>query len=218
MSEAGKASISYVFGRWLGITSHLIDITKSHNRFAESIRKFRCDAAIQKGRNGNPDHAREDGKSLEQISFDRRLTDLHVAAYFLVPENHDKHLFPKFRDQVYRAIERYCGPKYDDVFDQFLRFRCQEEEFHPAAASIAYKRVTKSQSFWAVMRTECPELASFAIRLLKTPANSVAAERAFSAMNIIHTKSRNRLSTTSAHKATHVAMNIKAFKRSPGQS
>lgn len=35
------------------------------------------------------------------------------------------------------------------------------------------------------MRTECPELASFAIRLLKTPANSVAAERPFSAMNII---------------------------------
>ena len=64
------------------------------------------------------------------------------------------------------------------------------------------------------MRTECPELASFAIRLLKAPANSVAAERAFSAMNIIHTKSRNRLPVTSVHKATHIAMNIRAFKRS----
>jgi hypothetical protein len=213
MSESGRASISYVFDRWLGITSHLIDVTKSHNRFAESIRKFRCDTAIQKGRNGSPDHPRQDGKSLEQLRLDRQLTDLHVAAYFLVPENYNKHLFPKFRDQIYKAIEKYCGPKYEDVFDQFLRFRSRDEEFHQAAASIAYKRVNKPKAFWTVMRTECPELASFALRLLKTPANSVAAERAFSAMNIIHTKSRNRLSTTSAHKATHIAMNTRAFKR-----
>jgi hypothetical protein len=88
-----------------------------------------------------------DGKSLEQIRFDRQLTDLHVTAYFLVPQNHDKHLFPKFRDQIYRVIERYCRPKSDDVFDQFLRFQCQEQEIYPAAASIAYKRVTKPQSF-----------------------------------------------------------------------
>lgn len=63
------------------------------------------------------------------------------------------------------------------------------------------------------MRTERPELACFAIRFLKTPANSVATERTFSAMNIIHIKSRNRLSTSSAHKATHIVMNIRAFKR-----
>jgi hypothetical protein len=44
------------------------------------------------------------------------------------------------------------------------------------------------------MQAMCPELSSFANRLMNTCANSVPSERAWSTINYIHSKTRNQLS------------------------
>jgi hypothetical protein len=50
-------------------------------------------------------------------------------------------------------------------------------------------------------------LAQLAVRIFEAIANSVASERAFSAMNLIHTKLRNRLGAEKANKLIYIYMN-----------
>jgi len=55
-------------------------------------------------------------------------------------------------------------------------------------------------TFWSFALQYSPEIAELAIRLFETPANSVPCERAFSTMNLTHTKYRNRLTVERMHK------------------
>jgi len=58
------------------------------------------------------------------------------------------------------------------------------------------------------------ELAQLAVRIFKTIANSVASERAFSAMGLIVTKLRNRLGPEKADKLIFIYMNQRVLDRS----
>jgi hAT family C-terminal dimerisation region len=62
--------------------------------------------------------------------------------------------------------------------------------------------------------TNHDELARLAARIFGTIANSVASERAFSAMNLIVTKLRNRLSPEKANKLIFIYMNQRVLDRS----
>jgi hAT family protein len=57
------------------------------------------------------------------------------------------------------------------------------------------------------------ELARLAVRIFETIANSVASERAFSAMNLIVTKLRNRLSAEKADKLIYIYMNQRVLDK-----
>jgi hypothetical protein len=57
-----------------------------------------------------------------------------------------------------------------------------------------------------------PLLAPFARRLCNTVANSAAAERAFSQMNLQHTKVRNRLEPHRVEKLLFVQINKRQFR------
>jgi hypothetical protein len=57
------------------------------------------------------------------------------------------------------------------------------------------------------------KLAQLAVRIFETVANSVASERAFSAMNIIITKLRNRLGAERADKLIFINMNQRVLDR-----
>jgi hypothetical protein len=57
-----------------------------------------------------------------------------------------------------------------------------------------------------------PTLASFAKRLINTVANSAAAERAFSAMNLQHTKLRNSLPIEKVEKLLFIQINKKQMR------
>jgi hAT family C-terminal dimerisation region len=63
------------------------------------------------------------------------------------------------------------------------------------------------------MRASCLELASFAERLIRITANSVVSERAWSAMNFIHSKSRNSLLVDTVDKLIFIYMNYRALRK-----
>ena len=62
------------------------------------------------------------------------------------------------------------------------------------------------------MLNEGSRLAPLAIRLFSSIANSVPSERAFSAMNYIHNRYRNRLTAENAEMLIFVFMNWRAEK------
>lgn len=56
-------------------------------------------------------------------------------------------------------------------------------------------------------------LAQLAVRIFTAIANSVALERAFSAINLIHTKLRNRLGVEKANMLIYIYMNQRVLDR-----
>jgi hypothetical protein len=63
------------------------------------------------------------------------------------------------------------------------------------------------------MKATCPELAPFAEKLMITYVNSVPSERAWSAMNYIHSKSRNRLSLEAVDKLLFIYINTQSLRK-----
>ena len=57
------------------------------------------------------------------------------------------------------------------------------------------------------------ELYQLATRLFHTPANSVPSERSFSSMNILHSKSRNRLTVERVGKMLYIQVNRRTLAR-----
>jgi hypothetical protein len=55
-------------------------------------------------------------------------------------------------------------------------------------------------------------LSSIALRLLDITANSVASKRTFSVMNLLYTKSRNRLSVEQLDKLSFIYINTRAIR------
>jgi hypothetical protein len=56
-------------------------------------------------------------------------------------------------------------------------------------------------------------LAQLVVRIFEAIANSVASERAFLAMNLIHSKLRNRLGVEKANKLIFIYMNQRVLDR-----
>jgi hypothetical protein len=65
--------------------------------------------------------------------------------------------------------------------------------------------------FWRIHTDHYPDLAHLALRIFETIANSVASERAFSAMNLNYSKLRNQLSPAKAAKIVYIYMNQRAL-------
>ena len=61
------------------------------------------------------------------------------------------------------------------------------------------------------MESEGSKLAPFAIRVFKTPANSVPSERAFSAMNLVESKLRSKITAENMDMATFIFINGKVL-------
>jgi hypothetical protein len=66
------------------------------------------------------------------------------------------------------------------------------------------------------MQATCPELASFADKLMNTCANSVTSEQAWSTMNYIHSKTRNKLSVKRTDKLQFIYINIRTLRKLNG--
>ena len=72
---------------------------------------------------------------------------------------------------------------------------------------------TNPSRFWDFSRIHSPHLAELAMRLFNCPATSVPCERAFSTMNLTHTKHRNRLSVEKVDRLCFVHINRKILDR-----
>ena len=57
------------------------------------------------------------------------------------------------------------------------------------------------------------KLATLAVRIFGTIANSVPSERSFSAVNFLHSKARNRLIPANADKLAFIYMNKRVLER-----
>jgi hypothetical protein len=82
MSESDKSNISYLYPCWLQVELHLENIANLLNVFAADIREYLDKVGTEM--KGN--------RAVEKKGFTRRrnrqLTLIHIAAYFLYPENY----------------------------------------------------------------------------------------------------------------------------------
>jgi hypothetical protein len=69
-----------------------------------------------------------------------------------------------------------------------------------------------------MMREFAPRISRVAIRLFRTPCNSVPSERSFSVQNIIHDKKRNRLKPERTNKLMYIYMNRRVLDRVDGEA
>jgi len=67
--------------------------------------------------------------------------------------------------------------------------------------------------FWQLHFDDNNALAQLADRVLHTLANSVPCERAFSALNQLHTKTRNALTPERVNKLLYIQINSRTLRR-----
>ena len=68
-------------------------------------------------------------------------------------------------------------------------------------------------TFWQFASEYSSDLAELSMRLFETPANSVPSERAFSTMNLTHTRYRNRLKVEKVDKICYIHINRRILDR-----
>jgi hypothetical protein len=193
MSEDNKSTLAYVFERWANIQTHLSKFANSGSSFAHDLKQFM---------------AHEDGK-LWKARRDRQVMPIHVAAFFLQPHNFDAYITQHSQDQIYNILRQHI-PDHEKALRQFLQFRDRRGPFNTGNQAWKFK---DPSLFWSYMKATCPELASFAEKLMITCVNSVTSERAWSAINFIDSKSRNRLSLESVDKLVFIFMNVRPLRK-----
>ena len=67
--------------------------------------------------------------------------------------------------------------------------------------------------FWNSATSLAPIIGPIAIRLISTPATSVPSERAFSILNLVYTKLRNRLSNGRVDKLQYIYINERVLRK-----
>jgi hAT family C-terminal dimerisation region len=204
MSEDNHATISYVYPRWTQLESHLKKIANSNSLFAADVKAYLETKPV-------------DGIKLNKIdkrNWTRRrqkqLLPIHRVAYFLDPLNSKAKISEIELAEVEKFIKQRI-PDYQCAFEQFFDFRNHEGSFANTAIAWGYSKQPKM--FWNCAEPSSPALSSFAKRLLTTIGNSVPSERAFSAMNYIHSKIRNRLSVERADKLQYIFMNSRTLAK-----
>lgn len=196
MSESGKGHLGYVLERWKNIYAHLLSMQKEFPGLDEFLRI-----------NGGP------GTFANR--YNRQVKPIHIAAFYLMPSivanrDPDKEMDKGHKTQILAFIEEYApSPEMADIMqDEFLYYINQEGKFE--STDGCWKRMDKPLSFWLMKRDET-ELAKLALRIFKTPANSVASEQAFSVQNAIHTKTRNRLTPDKVDKLVYIYRNSRTL-------
>jgi hypothetical protein len=195
MSEDNKATIYYVFERWLSISTHLHKTANSSSFFAGTITSFLLPT--------------------QKNSFDSRvnmqLTPLHIAGYYLQPLKWDYTMDNNTQEKIKAWIKSWAGRSWVDAMQQFFAFRNREGSFH--STNPVWELAGNPVLFWRFQQATCPELASAAVNLLTIIANSIPSERAFSTISLINSKTRNRLSVETTSKLQFIHINQRALNQ-----
>jgi hypothetical protein len=115
---------------------------------------------------------------------------------------------------LHRQLHRQQPPGPVQAVQEFLQYRAQAGPF--SADQIVWQLVGPDQDppiFWTAIREFTPHLARIATWLLRTPCNSVPSERSFSAQNLIHNKTRNRLTPEKTNKLMFIYINRRVLDR-----
>ncbi|KAL5555963.1 hypothetical protein UlMin_038199 [Ulmus minor] len=139
--------------------------------------------------------------------------DLHAAAYYLNPrfkweDGFSSHL--EIKKGLYACIERLTSTTLDfNLIDgQIDSYRYKQGMFGMRAALNSYKTRTP-MAWWDQFGDETQELKSLAMRILRLTCSSSACERNWSTFNQVHTKRRNRLTTTKLNSLVYIMYNKK---------
>ncbi len=144
----------------------------------------------------------------------KQITDIHYAVWLLNPISL---LEPPGKTQVDIGIQfllaRATLEDKKAVHASILQFQTQVDVFGPLhLASIHYDNPIlywKSHLFDQTHKV----LANLAVRIFEAIANSVISERVFSAMNLIHSKLRNRLGSIKAYILIYIYINQRVLDR-----
>jgi hypothetical protein len=193
MSESNKSTLSKVVPRWMKLEAELQQLGKQYPLLVGGV--------TQAG-----------GVFRERSK--KQITDVHYAAWLLDPISL---LTPPGKAQVDIGIQfllaRATLEDKKAVHASILQFRTQADVFGPShLASMHYDTPIL---FWKshLFDPTHKKLAKLAVRIFEAIANSVASERAFSAMNLIHSKLRNRLGSVKAHMLIYIYMNQRVLDR-----
>ena len=119
----------------------------------------------------------------------RQTSDIHWAAYCLDPTNASPHFEPALQLRVTNFLKRYVGhhteAEWAEIVQQFFDFQNHERLFDSTTDLWNADLVSNPRLWWQYARSGCYKLATLAIRIFSTPANSVPSERAFSTMNYL---------------------------------
>jgi hypothetical protein len=93
----------------------------------------------------------------------------------------------------------------------FLRYYTRRAPFRQDHSSWGYAE--DPVTFWQLHFDDNNALSQLADRVLHTLANSVSCERAFSALNQLHTKTRNALTPERVDKLLYIQINSRTLRR-----
>jgi hypothetical protein len=95
----------------------------------------------------------------------------------------------------------------------FLRYYTRRAPFREDHSSWGYAE--DPVMFWQLHFDDNNALSKLADRILQTLANSVPCERHFSALNLLHSKTRNALLPERVDKLLYVQINRRTLRRDP---
>jgi hypothetical protein len=145
----------------------------------------------------------------------RQITDLHIVAYFINPSTITDDQIPGityheaitrahrcllkyvkqddrgFKQRTFEALTSGMITGGDKAIGDLLQFRRREGNWN--INSGIWRLSSDLTAFWDRGCIISSELGEIALRLVRTPATSVPSERAFSALNLVMSKLRSRL-------------------------
>jgi hAT family C-terminal dimerisation region len=186
MSESDKANLHYVVSRWKKLWKHL-DQHKTIS--AEAFEK----------------------------RFKRQTNDCHLMAYLLNPATVGDNMneIPGYQDINWheRAYAFFVHHQIEPVsaLKELDEFREKTGRFY--SKLWCWQLAEDASVFWNSATILAPTIGPIAIRLMSTPATSVPSERAFSILNLVHNKLRNRLSTERVDKLQYIYINERVLRK-----
>jgi len=193
MSESDSSTLSKVIPRWMKLEAELQQLSRLFPLLLGGI--------TQPG-----------GVFRERT--EKQITNIHYAAWLLDPISILK---PPGQAQIDMGVQFLLARSKEEdrkaIHTSILEFRTQADVFGPS--HIASMHYDNPILFWKsyLFDQNHSVLAKLAVRIFEAIANSVASERAFSAMNLIHSKLRNRLGSVKAHMLIYIYMNQRVLDR-----
>jgi len=115
---------------------------------------------------------------------------------------------------VLATLKRYILPAdLPRATQAFLRYYTRRAPFREDDSSWGYAE--DPVTFWQLHYDDNNAPSRLADRILQSLANSVPCERHFSALSLLHTKTRNALLPERVHKLLYVQINRRTLRRDP---
>jgi hypothetical protein len=146
---------------------------------------------------------------------DIQLRDEHFLAHYISPTNVRVTLSDQDKARCFASLESIAGSREASLKakQEFYDFRGRRGVY--AGGRSCWSFISSPLHFWDDCDSEGAVLPHIARRLATTIANSVPSERAFSTMNLVHSKLRNRLVADRVEKQVYIHINRRILDHPP---